>query len=113
MNKIQKRDRKEARIQDEIENKLRLLGWFVKSTHGSIYQHGLPDVYAAHTKYGQRWIEIKNPDGFKFTASQRETFPLMAAAGVGIWIATAVEQVPDILHKAPNWYMYMYLGVKT
>lgn len=107
MNSIRKRNRPEAKIQDDIVAKLRINEWFVKETHGSIYQHGLPDVYCAHRKYGQRWIECKNPKGYSFTPSQRETFLLMAAAGVGIWIGTDPNQFPDLLFKPPNLIFFL------
>jgi hypothetical protein len=98
--------RREAKIQEETEKRLLLDKWYVKSTHGNIYQHGFPDIFCAHLKYGVRWIEVKNPDGYSFTTSQLENFPLMSAAGVGIWIVTSEYQVPDILFKPPNWWTF-------
>lgn len=67
-------------------------GWFAMTTHGSIYQSGLPDVYATHIKFGPRWIEIKLPDmkGSQFTARQKEVFPQLVAHGTPVWILTAV-----------------------
>lgn len=97
----------EFKIQEEIESKLRSLKWFVKSTHGNIYQYGFPDMYLAHVKYGTRWLEIKNPAGYHFTPAQIITFREMAGAGVGIWIATSVLEVPDLLFKPPNWHMFL------
>jgi hypothetical protein len=107
MDKIRKIDRAEAEIQERIENKLTLLGWFIKSTHGNIYQAGFPDIYCAHVKYGQRWLEVKNPAGYSFTQAQMEVFPKMAAARVGIWIATHEDQVPDLFFKPANWWTFM------
>lgn len=106
MDKIRKHNRAEADIQEAIENKLRAMGWFVKSTHGNIYQFGFPDLYLGHASYGTRWLEVKNPAGYSFTKAQLETFPQMAAAGIGIWIATSVHQVPDLLFKADNFWQF-------
>lgn len=107
MDKIRKKSRPEKTIQDAVIDKLRLQGWFVKSTHGSIFQAGFPDLYCAHQKYGARWAEVKNYTSFRFTAAQLETFPLMTAAGVGIWVVTSVLEVPDLFFKPPNWFMYL------
>lgn len=106
MDKTRKICRKEAEIQEATENRLLLMKWYVKSTHGNIYQAGFPDLFAAHLKYGLRWIEIKNPAGYSFTTAQLEEFPLMAAAGVGIWIVTDPMQVPDILFKPANFWTF-------
>lgn len=107
MNKIKKKQRPEEKIQDAIIEKLLLLGWYVKSTHGSIYQAGFPDLYVGHKKYGARWCEVKNPDAYCFTPAQIENFHLMSAAGIGVWIATSVDQVPDLFFKPPNWYLFL------
>lgn len=106
MDKIRKVDRKEAKIQEEIENRLKLLNWMVESTHGNIYQYGFPDLFTAHLKYGIRWIEVKNPDGWRLTPAQVEKFPMFAAHGVGIWIVTDALQVPEILFKPPNFWQF-------
>jgi hypothetical protein len=107
MNSIRKKCRTEAKIQDAIVDKLKVHDWYVRATHGSIYQHGFPDLFCAHRSYGQRWCEVKNPAGYSFTPSQRENFLLMAAAGVGIWIATSPDQVPDLFFRPPNLIFFM------
>jgi hypothetical protein len=107
MDKIRKHDRVEAGIQERIENKLKIHDWYVKSTHGNIYQAGFPDLFCAHVSYGQRWAEVKNPAGYKFTPAQRKNFLLMTAAGVGIWIVTSELQVPDIFFKPPNLISFL------
>lgn len=107
MDKLRKRDRTEAKIQEAIEAKLKVHDWYVKSTHGNIYQAGFPDLFCAHRKYGSRWAEVKNPAGYSFTPAQRENFLLMAAAGVGIWILTSPDQVPDIFFKPPNLIFFL------
>ena len=106
MDKVRKKDNKEARIQADVEKRLLLEKWYVKNTHGNIYQAGFPDLYVAHIKYGTRWIEVKNPDGWAFTPAQVIEFPLMAASGVGIWIVTDPYQVPDILFTPPNFWQF-------
>ncbi len=96
----------ERRIQDRIIEALELDGWYVLETHGSLYQCGFPDLYACKKGEGQRWIEVKNPDGYSFTGAQLETFPRMMAEGVGIWILTSETQL-DRLHNKPNWTEYL------
>lgn len=70
-----------------------------------MWQFGLPDLFAAHTKYGQRWIEVKNPLAFSFTPAQIIEFPKLHAAGVGIWILfdSTVEELTK-LTKPANWF---------
>ncbi len=105
---IQKRQNPEAIIQDSVTKLLESRKWLVKSTHGNIFSHGFPDLYCAHTRFGTRWIEIKNPTHFVFTASQLEFFPKLNAAGVGVWILVrATEDEYQKLFKPPNWYTYL------
>ena len=94
----------EAIIQEAIIAKLKRHDWFVKVMVGNIFQHGIPDLYVAHRKYGQRWIEVKNPKAFSFTDRQQENFPLMDAAAVGIWILFSAEDTELMkLFKPCNW----------
>lgn len=100
----------EAVIQEGIEKMLRELGWFVMRTHGSMYQSGFPDIYATHSRYGQRWIEVKLPDmkGSKFTPAQMECFPKLCANGSGVWILTAnTEHEYKKLFSRYNWWSYL------
>ena len=97
----------EAKIQRDIENALKILDWVVKSTHGSAYQSGFPDIWAAHSKWGQRWIEVKQPTGYSFTPAQLEFFPKMTSAGVGVWILTGADSSQlQRLSGPPNWFQY-------
>lgn len=97
----------EAIIEQKICQKLRNLGWVCISTHGNEYQMGLPDIWAAHKRYGQRWIEVKNPAGYSFTNAQREVFPQMASVEVGIWILTSDDDYEiNKLFGPPNWWSY-------
>jgi len=98
----------EEKIRDDFIDFLKIRDWFVKIMHGSAYQSGVPDLYCAHLKYGQRWVEVKNPLKYEFTAAQRETFPKMSAHGVGIWVVTAAtEEEYKKLFQQPNWYFYL------
>lgn len=103
-----KKEGPERKIQDELTLFLQLKGWYVKETHGNIYQHGFPDLYACHRSYGARWIEVKNPIQYSFTKSQLETFPMFVAHGVGVWILTAAtEEEYQKLFKSCNWYQFL------
>ena len=98
----------EIKIRESIINMLKIKGWFVIIIHGSTFQPGLPDLYAHHRSYGYRWIEVKRPEGYKFTAAQMKTFPEMAAAGCVIHVLTgAKEEDYDKLFKPANWYFYL------
>lgn len=98
----------EAKIQQAIINMLRIREWFVKPTHGNMYQSGFPDLYACHVRYGARWIEVKNKEAYEFTPAQVETFPQICAHGVGIWILTAaVEDEYLKLFRPFNWYVFL------
>lgn len=98
----------EAIIQDAIVAYLKLRDWYVIETHGTEFQMGLPDIYACHTRYGTRWIEVKNPKGYKFTPAQIDVFPHLAAKGVGIWILTAATDTEyQKLFKPANWWTFL------
>lgn len=80
----------------------------MKETHGNMFQKGFPDLYATHVKYRQRWIEIKQPVGYSFTAAQLEDFPLLEANGSPIWIMTAATETEYLkLWKPSNWSFYL------
>ncbi len=100
----------EAKIQEAIIKFLREREWFVKVLHGSTFQFGLPDLFIAKRKYGSRWVEVKNLESYAFTAAQLETFPKMAAEGIGIWILTAATEAEyKKLFLPPNWYQFLYI----
>lgn len=104
------RRRPEHAIQKAIIRALELRGWFVKSTHGSAFQSGFPDLYATHKLYGARWIEVKLPGmkGSKFTTAQLLTFPKLRANGSGVWILTgASDSELEKLRKPSNLWEYM------
>lgn len=98
------KDGPEARIQQAIIDKLKAADWYIKVMVGNLYQYGVPDVYAAHLKHGQRWIEVKNPAKFSFTPAQQVEFPKLHAAGVGIWILFSDDDTELLkLFKPANW----------
>jgi hypothetical protein len=104
------KDTPERKIQDAIICYLRNLGWFVMESHGNLYMNGWPDLYATHSSYGARWIEVKNPDAYSFTPAQLDTFPKMCSNGSGVWVLGAAND--DEYHKLfnpPNWYIYLML----
>ena len=60
----------EYKIQQDIIPYLEDRGWKVRVMAASMYIYGFPDLWAGHPKYGERWIEVKNPASYKFTAAQ-------------------------------------------
>lgn len=79
------RGKPERVIQNAIIKMLRIHEWYVMETHGNMYQQGFPDLYATHSRYRQRWIEVKNPKKYKFTPAQLECFPKLTAHVTPIW----------------------------
>ena len=89
---------------------LLIKGWFVKRMVGNAFQFGVPDLYATHSRYGARWIEVKLPGmkGSKFTAAQLEDFPKLCANGSGVWVLTGTSNTEyQKLFSAANWYQYL------
>ncbi len=90
--------------------KLRFLNWSVRATHGNLYSFGWPDLYCAHSSYGSRWVEVKDPlrTGNIFTPAQLEYFYELSSKGVGVWVLTS-EHDEELakLHKSANWHLYL------
>ena len=82
----------EWHIQKDVIRFLEARGWNVEHTHGNLYQTGFPDLYAAHKKWGTRWIDCKQPKKYSFTRAQKQKWPVWEAYGIGIWILTAATQ---------------------
>jgi len=81
--------------------------WLVERMIGNVYQTGIPDLFIAHKKYGTRFLDIKNPISYNFTAAQRWKWPIWDKFGIGIWIITAAtEEEYQKLFKDPNWKDY-------
>lgn len=100
----------EAKIQEALVNFLKIRGWYTMETHGNMYQSGFPDVYATHSKFGARWIEVKLPEmkGSKFTPAQLDCFPKLIANGTRIWVLTAANETEyQKLFKASNLWVYL------
>lgn len=96
----------EYEIQMKVLAALRADGWFCKELHGDLYQFGMPDIFACKKGEGWRFIEIKCPTGYRFTAAQYESFPRLMSEGVGVWILTSENQI-DRLKGPPNWHHYL------
>ena len=105
--KIRSKHGPEYGIQNQIRKYLIDRGWHVERIIGNAFQSGLPDLYAAHPKWGQRWIEVKNEGRYEITKAQRLKFPILAQYGVGVWIlVAATEKEYDKLFAEPNWEDY-------
>ena len=97
----------EWKIQQKLIKFLRARKWLVEITQGNLYQKGFPDLYLSHVKFGQRWIDVKNPVAYTFTKAQRIKWPNWERHGVGIWILVApTEEEYDKLWQPPNWRKY-------
>ena len=97
----------EYKIQTDFIAFLKDRGWHVERMVGNAFQMGIPDIYAAHPKYGQRWIDLKNPGRYELTKAQRKKWPIWERFGVGIWIIVAAdEEEYDKLFRPPNWRRY-------
>lgn len=98
----------EEKIQSDLIGFLALRNWTVMPTHGNMFQRGFPDLYVLHEEHGSRWIEVKNPKQFSFTAAQKRFFPIMSLAGVGIWVLTAAtDDEYAKLFRPANCFAYM------
>ena len=98
---------KESKIQSNIMKMLQIKGWYVKNLHGSQYQSGMPDLFACHSTYGIRLIEVKRPKmkGSHFTPAQLEVFPKLIANGCPVWIVTGDSDYQyHLLFKRCNFY---------
>ena len=102
-----KMNRPEAKIEENIIAFLRLRGWLVRKIHGDERNNGWPDLYATHTKYGSRWVEVKLPNmkGSRFTTAQKEWFPKLEANGTKIFILTGASETEYCkLFKPSNFF---------
>lgn len=100
-----RRDGPEGKIQEDIIRKLESFGWFVQVILGNAIQNGMPDLFVSHPRWGQKWIEVKNPGGYSFTERQQQKFPILHAHGVGIWILFSAEDDELVkLTKPANWF---------
>jgi len=101
------RERPEAKIQTELTEFMGGRDWLAEATHGNAYQKGFPDLFLAHIRHGQRWVDCKVAGKYSFTKAQIEKWPKWEKTGVGIWILTAAtEEEYDKLFQPPNWRKY-------
>jgi len=100
--------KQETLISEDVQRFLRARDWFVIKTHGNMYQSGLPDLYAAHSIHGSRWIELKRPDQHQFGTRQLEVFAALASKKVGVWVMTAAtDSEYSKLFRPPNIGVYV------
>lgn len=95
MKKLKTRKRPEAAIQRAIIEMLLVRGWYVRVINASENLTGFPDLYASHSKYGPRWVEVKLPQmkGSSFTPAQLDSFPKFLANGTKIFILTGATEM--------------------
>ncbi len=99
----------EYKIQQRIIRFLQNRGWFVKVMTGTMYQWGIPDLLACHKRHGIKFIEVKNPESYSFTAAQYSEFPKFQAHGVPIYILTAANEANynRLFASTDNLWEYM------
>lgn len=106
-----RRDKKgpEWYIRRDIKAMLEQRGWHVEIMVGSAFQTGIPDLYCFHqNKWGERWIDAKNPESYNFTKAQKFKWPLWERKGIGIWILVAgTQEEYNKLFQPPNWRSYV------
>jgi hypothetical protein len=94
-------------IQQDLIEYLQARSWHVERLVGNAFQTGIPDLYVFHRKWGERWIDVKQPKHYSFTKAQKRKWPEWERAGIGIWILTAATQEEyDKLFGPPNWRQY-------
>lgn len=95
-------------IQQDLIAYLKARRWHVERMIGNAFQLGIPDLFVAHTKWGQRWIDVKRPGkDYSFTKAQKRKWPVWESFGIGIWILTGADQENyDRLFAPPNWRDY-------
>lgn len=95
-------------IQQDLIAFLKARGWHVERMIGNAFQLGIPDLFIAHPKWGQRWIDVKRAGkNYSFTKAQKQKWPVWDRFGIGIWILTGADQENyDRLFQKPNWQSY-------
>lgn len=105
--RIRKKHGPEFSIQNDVVKFLKDRGWYVERLIGNALQVGIPDLYVYHKKYGERWVDIKNPASYEYTKAQKWKWPKWHEAGIGVWIMVAATQEEyDKLFQPPNWKAY-------
>jgi len=99
----------ETIIEHDIAKMLRVEGWHVMHTVGNMFQSGFPDIFACHSSFGHRWIEVKRPDGkSRIESSQMISFPKLTANESGVWIlvSATIHEYKKLFAPA-NWHTYI------
>lgn len=78
----------EAKLQKMFIAFLIERGWWIKATHGSVEQSGVPDLFITHPKYGYRWVDMKVRGRYRITAAQYQDWPQFCRYGSGVWIVS-------------------------
>lgn len=100
----------EQQILEDITSFLRTREWYVKRIPASSTLAGLPDLFATHRQFRQRWIEVKDPKRRSgvYTPAQLDTFPLLVANGSPVWtLVAATEDEYKKLFQPCNWHLYL------
>jgi hypothetical protein len=88
--------RSEKSIEADIIRALRDMGFLVTKTsqpRPSMITRGVPDLFAAHPRWGlQLWVEVKRADG-QPTAHQRAWHATVRMAGGNVLVARSVADV--------------------
>ena len=94
----------ETLLQQDVIKILRYHEWFVMPTHGNAYQQGFPDLFCFHQRYDYKWVEVKLPNNYSFTASQEIYFKEIKK----VWLMqrSSTDEYKR-LFSHPNWYMYI------
>ena len=92
-------------IQRDFIRFLRERRWNVERMVGNMMQIGIPDIYIAHVKHGERWVDLKNPTQYEFTMAQIQKWPVWDSFNIGIWIITGNDDY-EKLFEPPNWKEY-------
>jgi hypothetical protein len=92
-------------IQRNFIRFLRERRWNVERMIGNSQQFGIPDIYVAHRKHGERWIDLKCATGWDLTSAQRIKWPVWESFKIGIWIITCNNDYPK-LFEPPNFRDY-------
>jgi len=95
-------------IRRDIKEMLETRGWHVEIMVGSAFQTGIPDLYCFQRRWGERWVDAKQPKNYTFTKAQKFKWPIWERVGIGIWIMVAATQTEyDKLFQPPNWRSYV------
>lgn len=89
---IKPRHGTEYDIQEELREFLEVRGWLVERFIGNALQKGIPDLYAFHPVWEERWIDVKTPGKYSFTKAQRIKWPYWETFKCGVYILTAANE---------------------